>query len=66
MYELYEDAFDCLPTAACVNGEYLCVHGGISPNLRSLDDINAYNRFMEPEEDTLMADLLWSDPCTNS
>ena len=36
-YQAVMDAFDQLPLAATVNGEYLAVHGGISERLTSLD-----------------------------
>jgi serine/threonine-protein phosphatase 2B catalytic subunit len=36
MYELILECFNCLPVAALVNQDYLCVHGGISPELKLL------------------------------
>ena len=42
------DCFDALPLACIINGQFLGVHGGLSPELVTLDDINSLNRFSEP------------------
>jgi diadenosine tetraphosphatase ApaH/serine/threonine PP2A family protein phosphatase len=39
------DIFDCLPLAAIVNNSILCVHAGVSTQLKSISDINKINRF---------------------
>jgi len=31
------DVFDYLPIGALVEGKILCVHGGLSPNIKSID-----------------------------
>jgi serine/threonine-protein phosphatase 2B catalytic subunit len=61
-YELFLRAFDCLPLAAVVNGEFLCVHGGLSPFIRTVEDIQTINRFRDPPQRGPMCDLLWADP----
>lgn len=38
------------------------VHGGLSPDLTSLDEVKAMDRFQEIPREGPMCDLLWSDP----
>lgn len=63
--EFYENcvkSFDALPLAGLLNNQFLCLHGGISPELRTLDDIRAIDRFQEPPPYGPMCDIIWSDP----
>lgn len=57
------ELFDTLPLMATVNDLFVCVHGGISPEMFSLDDVNTkINRYQEPPNVGMFCDLLWSDP----
>lgn len=65
VYDLCGEAFDALPLVAIVNNQLFCVHGGISPELKSLSDLEKINRFRETPNSGLMCDLLWTDPHTD-
>jgi len=56
------ESFCSLPLAAVMNKQFFCVHGGLSPELTTLDDLRTLDRFREPPTHGLMCDLLWSDP----
>ncbi len=56
------DIFDYLSLAAVVEGKVLCVHGGLSPAIDSLDQIRTLDRKQEVPHEGGMCDLLWSDP----
>lgn len=62
VYELFIESFESMPLAAVVNNDYLCMHGGISPQLNDAEEINKINRFQEPPLSGLLCDLLWADP----
>jgi len=62
VYDACIESFCTLPLAAIMNKQFLCIHGGISPELHTIDDIRKLDRFREPPTSGLMCDLLWSDP----
>jgi len=54
--------FDLLTVAALIDGRVLCVHGGLSPDIRTLDQIRTINRNQEIPHEGDFCDLMWSDP----
>lgn len=51
-----------LPLCAVINNKIFCVHGGISPNLNTLEDIQSINRFTVIPDSGILCDLMWADP----
>jgi serine/threonine-protein phosphatase PP1 catalytic subunit len=70
IWKAFNDVFACLPLAALIvsgrdgcTRRIMCVHGGLSPELQSLDQIRNIERpLAEVPEPGLACDLLWSDP----
>jgi diadenosine tetraphosphatase ApaH/serine/threonine PP2A family protein phosphatase len=66
LYNRVVKCFESMPLAArleTAHGTFLAVHGGLSPDIAYVEDINGQvNRFMEPEPNGALCDLLWSDP----
>ncbi|ODV59382.1 type 2A-related serine/threonine-protein phosphatase SIT4 [Ascoidea rubescens DSM 1968] len=54
--------FDFLTLAAIIDGRILCIHGGLSPEIRMLDQIRIISRAQEVPHEGGFCDLLWSDP----
>ncbi|ETO10375.1 hypothetical protein RFI_27003 [Reticulomyxa filosa] len=62
LYDAIMNCFDCLPIVAILNKRIFCCHGGISPDIYTIEEIDKLNRFQEVPEEGPMCDLLWSDP----
>mmetsp|Transcript_3545 Transcript_3545/g.3312 ORF Transcript_3545/g.3312 Transcript_3545/m.3312 type:complete len:229 (+) Transcript_3545:5-691(+) len=58
VYDTIMDSFDALPVACILNNKFLAVHGGISPELVSIEDIRKMNRYTEPPRQGMFCDLL--------
>lgn len=58
--------FDMLPLSCLLNNKFFCVHGGLSPELKTLDDIKKIDRFREIPKSGIFCDLMWSDPVDNN
>ena len=57
------ELFDLLPVAAVIDGRTFAVHGGLSPDLPTVDHIELLDRCAEiPQDGGPLTDLLWSDP----
>lgn len=62
IWHTFTDVFPCLPLAAVVNGSIFCVHGGLSPELETLDQIRRIKRPLDVRTSSMVRDILWGDP----
>jgi len=62
IWKSFNDCFNCLPLGAIIEEKILCIHGGLSPDLKSLDQIRRIARPTEIPDAGLLCDLLWADP----
>jgi len=56
------EVFDYLTLACVIDGSVLCVHGGLSPVISTLDQIRLLERNQEIPHEGPFCDLMWSDP----
>jgi len=62
LWKQFNDVFNCMPVAASIDDKIFCVHGGLSPELRSLDQIAGIRRPTDVPDAGMMCDFLWADP----
>lgn len=62
LWKTFTDCFNCLPCAAVIDEKIFCMHGGLSPELTSLDQVKLIVRPTDVPDTGLLCDLLWSDP----
>lgn len=62
VYDSIIDTFYELPLAAIIGEKIICVHGGISPDWRTLEELEAMEKPEEFSGPGVFTDLVWSDP----
>ena len=66
LWKHFVDLFNCLPIAASIDDKIFIVHGGLSPELKLIENLNKIMRPTDVPEEGLICDLLWSDPDNNT
>ena len=51
-----------MPLAACIDEKILCMHGGISKDMQSFEQIEKIQKPTDVPDVGIIADLLWNDP----
>lgn len=62
MWKACCQVFDFMTLGAIIDGKVLCVHGGLSPEIRTLDQVRVVARAQEIPHEGAFCDLVWSDP----
>ncbi|GMR59958.1 hypothetical protein PMAYCL1PPCAC_30153, partial [Pristionchus mayeri] len=62
VWESFVNVFNVLPLAAIVNKKIFCVHGGLSPYMQTVEEIEKITRPLLIPAYGLATDLVWSDP----
>ncbi|KAK0427191.1 hypothetical protein QR680_010105 [Steinernema hermaphroditum] len=62
VFSAFMTVFNYLPLAAHIDGVILCMHGGLSPHMTTIDDIDKIQRPCIIPAYGLACDLVWSDP----
>ncbi|CAF1373166.1 unnamed protein product [Adineta steineri] len=62
LWKTFTDCFNCLPIAAIIDEKIFCCHGGLSPDLQTMEQIRRIMRPTDVPDTGLLCDLLWSDP----
>ena len=62
IYNKINELFDLLQLAAIIDNKFFCIHGGLSPQLKKIEEINILDRKKEIPENGIITDLIWSDP----
>uniref|UniRef100_A0A1I7X123 Serine/threonine-protein phosphatase n=1 Tax=Heterorhabditis bacteriophora TaxID=37862 RepID=A0A1I7X123_HETBA len=62
LWQRFQDVFSVMPLTGLVGDKILCMHGGLSPHLESLDQLRNITRPTDAMGPSLEMDLLWADP----
>lgn len=71
VFNVINEFFDCLPLAAIINEEILCIHGGLGGCLTKVSEIEEIKRPLKVvheatnKTEQIVMDILWSDPTDN-
>ncbi|KRY91605.1 Serine/threonine-protein phosphatase PP1 [Trichinella pseudospiralis] len=66
LWHRFQNFFACMPLAALVSEKILCMHGGISSELKNFDQIRHIRRPTSIPPSGVLCDLLWADPDGNA
>lgn len=61
-WKMLNEVFDLMPLGAVIDGWAFCIHGGLSPDIKLIEELAISERRMEITQEGKLCDILWSDP----
>ena len=61
-WQICNEVFDMLPMAAIIEHQIYCVHGGLSPSIKLVDQVASFERRQDIPLKGALTDICWSDP----
>lgn len=65
IWTLCNEIFDLLPISAIVDNHFFCVHGGLSKEIKLVEQLDLLQRRTDLPPQGALSDLCWSDPEEN-
>ncbi|OHT12683.1 Serine/threonine-protein phosphatase 4 catalytic subunit [Tritrichomonas foetus] len=62
IWNLAQETFDLLPISAIIDKKIFATHGGLSPDVQLVEQVNLFERQIELPTQGPLCDLTWSDP----
>jgi len=62
LWKQYCDVFNCMPVCALIDEKIMCMHGGLSPEISSFDQIRRIVRPTDVPDQGMICDFMWADP----
>lgn len=62
VWKMCNEVFDMLPMAAVIENKIYCVHGGLSPDIKLVDQVASFERRGDIPANGPLTDMVWSDP----
>jgi len=62
VWKIFTDLFNYFTIAALIDDRLFCVHGGLSQQITSLDQIRVLDRYQDVPATGALTEILWSDP----
>jgi len=62
LWKQFCDVFNCLPVCSIIDEKIICMHGGLSPELTSFEQVKRLARPTDVPDSGIICDLLWADP----